>query len=154
MGALQSRTFDLAIIGGGLTGASLAYFSVSAGLSVALLEAQDYAGGRSGEISNLMYGGLSPMVSSSFGQAKKSSLDAQYWYQRFPHLVQRTAIAMPLRSRMRWLKTKCAAVSREVLGGIPEADRHLSWPPERIQFLDEMLDASRFPYARSHFENF
>jgi len=44
---LEARTFDLAVIGGGITGAGIARDAAMRGLSVALIEARDYASGTS-----------------------------------------------------------------------------------------------------------
>ena len=44
---LEAGVFDLAVIGGGITGAGIARDAAMRGLSVALVEARDYASGTS-----------------------------------------------------------------------------------------------------------
>src|SRR5271167_4741460 len=56
--ALGGRTFDLAIIGGGITGAGVARDAALRGLSVALIEARDFASGTSSRSSKMIHGGL------------------------------------------------------------------------------------------------
>ncbi len=50
--------FDVIIIGGGITGAAVAYISAARGLSVALFEKKDYGGATSAATSKLIHGGL------------------------------------------------------------------------------------------------
>lgn len=55
---LGDQSFDLVIIGGGITGAGVALQAVASGLSVALLEMQDFAEGTSSRSTKLVHGGL------------------------------------------------------------------------------------------------
>ncbi len=52
------QKFDLIIIGGGITGASVAYEAASRGLSVALVEKNDFASATSAASSKMIHGGL------------------------------------------------------------------------------------------------
>lgn len=55
---LSDQTFDLVIIGGGITGAGVALQAAASGLSVALLEMQDFSEGTSSRSTKLVHGGL------------------------------------------------------------------------------------------------
>ncbi|MEQ2877378.1 type 1 glycerol-3-phosphate oxidase [Enterococcus asini] len=55
---LTEQTFDLVIIGGGITGAGVALQAAASGISVALLEMQDFAEGTSSRSTKLVHGGL------------------------------------------------------------------------------------------------
>lgn len=55
---LSDQAFDLVIIGGGITGAGVALQAAASGLSVALLEMQDFAEGTSSRSTKLVHGGL------------------------------------------------------------------------------------------------
>lgn len=56
--ALSAQTFDVAVIGGGINGAVSAAALAARGLSVALLERNDFAGFTSQESSNMVWGGF------------------------------------------------------------------------------------------------
>ena len=56
--ALAAQTFDLVVIGGGITGAGVARDAAMRGLSVALVEARDFASGTSSRSSKMIHGGL------------------------------------------------------------------------------------------------
>ena len=55
---MSDYQFDLLVIGGGITGAGIALDAVTRGLSVALVEMQDFAAGTSSRSTKLIHGGL------------------------------------------------------------------------------------------------
>ena len=55
---LKEDTFDVVIIGGGVTGTGAALDAATRGLSVALVEQRDWASGTSSRSSKLIHGGL------------------------------------------------------------------------------------------------
>ena len=55
---LAERTFDVVVIGGGITGVGCALDAASRGLRTALVERDDFASGTSSKSSKLIHGGL------------------------------------------------------------------------------------------------
>jgi len=55
---LKETTFDVLVIGGGITGAGVALDAVSRGHVTALVERDDFASGTSSKSSKLIHGGL------------------------------------------------------------------------------------------------
>ena len=55
---IKGKTFDVIIIGGGITGAAIAYDAASRGLSVVLFEKGDFSEATSAASSKLIHGGL------------------------------------------------------------------------------------------------
>ncbi|QGY47330.1 FAD-dependent oxidoreductase [Maribellus comscasis] len=55
---IQDSHFDVLIIGGGITGAAVAYEAVTRGFSVALFEKDDFGGATSAATSKMIHGGL------------------------------------------------------------------------------------------------
>jgi hypothetical protein len=55
---LSTRTFDVLVIGGGITGAGIARDAAMRGLSVALIDKGDFASGTSSRSSRLIHGGV------------------------------------------------------------------------------------------------
>ena len=55
---IEEQHFDLIVIGGGVTGAAIAYEAASRGLSVALFEKNDFGGATSAATSKMIHGGL------------------------------------------------------------------------------------------------
>ena len=58
LGRLRKETFDLLVIGGGITGAGIALDAASRGLKTALVEKNDFAFGTSSRSTKLIHGGL------------------------------------------------------------------------------------------------
>ena len=55
---LADETFDVLVVGGGITGAGVALDAASRGLRTALVERDDFASGTSSKSSKLVHGGL------------------------------------------------------------------------------------------------
>jgi glycerol-3-phosphate dehydrogenase len=55
---LDHETFDVLVIGGGITGVGVALDAAVRGLRVALVERDDFASGTSSRSSKLVHGGL------------------------------------------------------------------------------------------------
>src|SRR5512139_1311116 len=58
LGAFAGETFDLIVVGGGITGAGVVRHAAQAGLRTLLLEADDFAAGTSSRSTKLIHGGL------------------------------------------------------------------------------------------------
>ncbi|MGD8916420.1 MAG: FAD-dependent oxidoreductase, partial [Syntrophobacterales bacterium] len=54
---MQREEFDLAVIGGGVTGAAIARDGALRGMKVALIEKSDFASGTSSKSSKMIHGG-------------------------------------------------------------------------------------------------
>src|SRR6516165_12710380 len=64
--ALKDETFDLLILGGGITGAGVALDAVMRGFRVALIDKGDFASGTSSVSSKLVHGGLRYLEHGAF----------------------------------------------------------------------------------------
>ncbi len=70
--AYSGDVFDLIIVGGGITGAAVAYDAASRGLSVALVEKQDFGWATSSATSKLIHGGLRYLANLEFDIVRES----------------------------------------------------------------------------------
>lgn len=87
---------DLVVIGGGVTGTSVALDAATRGLSVALVEARDLAFGTSRWSSKLVHGGLRYLASGQLGLAAESARERGILLERTaPHLVRSLAMLVP-----------------------------------------------------------
>jgi glycerol-3-phosphate dehydrogenase len=66
--APSEKKFDLIIVGGGITGAAVAYIAAALGLSVALFEKKDYGGATSVATSKLIHDGLRYLANMEFSR--------------------------------------------------------------------------------------
>ncbi len=85
---MAEDTFDVLVIGGGITGAGIALDAASRGLSVALVEKDDFAAGTSGRSSRLVHGGLRYLEHGELGLVRESLRERGILYRLAPHLVR------------------------------------------------------------------
>ena len=93
--SLGSEAFDVAVIGGGITGAGVALDAASRGYSVALIERADYASGTSSRSSKLVHGGLRYLQNFDLGLVREALLERQLLVRLSPHLVRPLKIVIP-----------------------------------------------------------
>jgi glycerol-3-phosphate dehydrogenase len=68
----KNESFDVLVIGGGITGAAVAYDAASRGLSVALVEKNDFGWATSAATSKVIHGGLRYLKTFEFGLVRES----------------------------------------------------------------------------------
>ncbi len=93
---LQKEVFDLVIIGGGITGAGVARDAASRGMSVALVEARDFAEGTSSRSSKLIHGGIRYLENMEFGLVFEALSERRLLFEIAPHLVHPLRFVLPL----------------------------------------------------------
>jgi glycerol-3-phosphate dehydrogenase len=95
LAALASETFDVVVVGGGITGAGVALDAASRGYSVALVEKADFASGTSSRSSKLVHGGLRYLQNFDLGLVREALLERQLMVKLAPHLVRPLPLVVP-----------------------------------------------------------
>jgi glycerol-3-phosphate dehydrogenase len=99
--ALAETEFDVLVVGGGVVGAGAALDAASRGLSVALVEARDWAAGTSSRSSKLIHGGLRYLEQRDFGLVREALKERGLLLNRLaPHLVRPVPFLYPLTHRV------------------------------------------------------
>src|SRR3954452_10707718 len=93
--ALSADTFDVVVIGGGITGAGVALDAASRGYSVALVERDDYAVGTSSRSSKMVHGGLRYLQNFDLGLVREALLERRLMVQLAPPLVRPLPLVVP-----------------------------------------------------------
>jgi glycerol-3-phosphate dehydrogenase len=94
---LRQESFDVVVVGGGVTGAGAALDAASRGLSVALVEARDLASGTSSRSSKLVHGGLRYLEQFDLGLVHEALQERGLLATRLaPHLVRPMPFLIPL----------------------------------------------------------
>ncbi|VWD15015.1 glycerol-3-phosphate dehydrogenase/oxidase [Burkholderia contaminans] len=96
---LETDTFDVLIVGGGVTGAYAAFDASLRGLRVALVEKSDFASGTSSKSSKMVHGGLRYIEQGNLGLVRHSLLERQRLRRNARHLVQRLPFLFPVMER-------------------------------------------------------
>jgi glycerol-3-phosphate dehydrogenase len=85
---LTEQTFDLAVIGGGITGVATARDAALRGLSVVLIEKEDFAAGTSSRSAKLIHGGLRYLETYQFKLVAESLRERERTLSLAPHLTE------------------------------------------------------------------
>ena len=160
---LARGPFDLLVIGGGIYGAWAAYDAALRGLSVALIEAEDWGAGTSQASSKLIHGGLRYLEHRDFDLVRKSLDERRRLAWLAPHRVHPLRFVLPVyagdrvgRLKLRlglWLYDRMAGKGIEEVGSTEPVDpetlvQRFGLRPEGLRggfaFGDCQTDDARF----------
>jgi glycerol-3-phosphate dehydrogenase len=99
LAASRAEPFDVVVIGGGITGAGVALDAASRGLSVGLIERNDFASGTSSKSSKLVHGGLRYLERRDFALVREASTERELLARLAPHLVEPIPFVIPVSRR-------------------------------------------------------
>ena len=87
---------DVVVIGGGATGLGIAVDAAARGLSVALVEAEDFSKGTSSRATKLVHGGVRYLAQGNFGLVLEALRERAILMRNAPHLVQPLPFVLPV----------------------------------------------------------
>jgi glycerol-3-phosphate dehydrogenase len=119
--AMGSGVVDLLVVGGGITGCGIARDAALRGLSVALVEREDFGAGTSGRSSKLIHGGLRYLAHGELAMVRECARERQVLRRIAPHLVHPLKFLMPLWPEMSAAQMRLALWLFDQLAG---ADQH------------------------------
>lgn len=125
---LSKSSFDLLIIGGGITGAGIALDAATRGLKVVLLEKEDFAYGTSSRSTKLIHGGLRYLKQLEFGLVKEVGSERAVVHSLAPHLVVPEKMLLPLYEKKGmgyWLASLGLKIYDLLAGVKPEDQRKM-----------------------------
>jgi glycerol-3-phosphate dehydrogenase len=96
---LAAETFDVVVIGGGITGVGTALDAASRGLRTALVERDDFASGTSSKSSKLIHGGLRYLQQGEIRLVYEALHERQRLRHNAPHLVHLLPFLIPVLTR-------------------------------------------------------
>jgi glycerol-3-phosphate dehydrogenase len=122
---LQKETFDLLVIGGGITGVGIALDAAGRGLKVALVEKQDFAAGTSSRSTKLIHGGLRYLKQLEFGLVREVGQERKTVYHNAPHLVIPEKMLLPIPKDGSFGKTSASfgIYTYDWLAGVKRSER-------------------------------
>lgn len=125
---LKNQSFDLLIIGGGITGAGIALDAATRGLKTALIEKNDFAFGTSSRSTKLIHGGLRYLKQLEFALVKEVGSERAIVHRLAPHLVVPEKMLLPLYERRGlgyWLTSIGLKIYDWLAGVKPEDQRRM-----------------------------
>jgi glycerol-3-phosphate dehydrogenase len=93
---LGTGTFDVLVVGGGITGAGVALDAAARGLRTALVERDDFASGTSSKSSKLVHGGLRYLQNGDIRLVYEALHERQRLLRNAPHLVKVLPFLIPV----------------------------------------------------------
>src|SRR5512145_3300396 len=90
------RTYDIIVIGGGITGAGVARDAALRGLSTLLLEKRDYASGVSSKTTRLVHGGLRYLANFEIDLVAEALRERSILRKQAPYLITPMPIMIPI----------------------------------------------------------
>ncbi|MDO8391815.1 MAG: glycerol-3-phosphate dehydrogenase/oxidase [Actinomycetota bacterium] len=104
---LQHDTFDVLVVGGGITGVGVALDATTRGLRTALIERDDFSSGTSSKSSKLVHGGLRYLQQGEINLVYQALHERRRLRRNAPHLVKVLPFMIPI-------LTKDGVVSRKI----------------------------------------
>ncbi len=155
---LASEQFDVVVVGGGITGAGVAFDAATRGYSVALVERADFAAGTSSRSSKLVHGGLRYLQNFDLGLVREALLERQLMVALAPHLVhplplvvaafhgarpdRMTGVGLNLYDVLTVERLRGRPRAGRGRGRVPAAPDASEWSPERHRVIsgEEVLE--------------
>jgi glycerol-3-phosphate dehydrogenase len=135
--ALERDSYDVVVVGGGITGAGVALDAASRGYSVALVERHDFASGTSSRSSKLIHGGLRYLQNFDLGLVREALLERSQLVKLAPHLVKPLPFLVPSFGGKRPDRLLGMGLNMyDAMSWRRGRDEHTDWSPERHRTID------------------
>src|SRR2546421_4234687 len=133
--AFTDETFDLLILGGGITGAGAALDAVLRGFRVGLIDKGDFASGTSSVSSKLVHGGLRYLEHGDFRLVYEALHERRLLLNHAPHLVHPLRFVIPFyqRARVPFWKWRAGLTLYDLLAGKSNLRRSRPLPTRRLE---------------------
>jgi len=128
---LAEREFDLLVVGGGVYGAAIAWDATLRGLSVALVEKDDFGGATSFNSAKTIHGGLRYLQHADLRRMRESVRERSTLMRIAPHLVHPLAFLLPTYHDLR--RSRAALGLALLLNDLVSFDRNRNG--ERSKFI-------------------
>lgn len=155
--ALASETFDVLVIGGGITGVAVARDAALRGYRAALVEKRDFGFGTSSRSSRMIHGGLRYLENYEFGLVLECCNERRRLRKIAPRLVRPLPFLYPVYSDQKTgpLTLRMGLTLYDVLGLFQNVQRHRWLAAKEAQAREPiltrpgLLGAARFYDART-----
>jgi glycerol-3-phosphate dehydrogenase len=142
--ALEAETFDLLVIGGGITGSGVARDAALRGLRVALVEAADLGSGTSSRSSKLIHGGVRYLAQGDIGVVRQAANERRILRRIAPHLALTNPMVILARNKVGLKAFQAGLWSYEKLGHVDKDERHENWDADRLKAEEPAVSAEEF----------
>ncbi len=122
---LKETSFDLIVIGGGITGAGIALDAAQRGMKVVLFEKNDFASGTSSKSTKLVHGGLRYLKQLNIALVREVGLERVIVHKNARHLVISEKMLLPIvtKGSLNKFFTNIALWVYDFLAGVEKDER-------------------------------
>lgn len=133
--------FDLLVIGGGITGAGIALDAVTRGLSVALVDMQDFAAGTSSRSTKLVHGGLRYLKQMELKIVSETGKEREIVYHNALHVTKPERMLLPFHKGGTFgkLTTSAGLLVYDKLAGVKKEERREMLTAEETLEMEPLL---------------
>ena len=138
---LDRYEFDLLVIGGGITGAGIALDAVTRGLSVALVEMQDFSAGTSSRSTKLVHGGLRYLKQLEVQLVAEVGKEREIVYENAVHVTEPEWMLLPFHKGGTFGPFSTSAGLRvyDYLAGVKRTERRKMLSPGETLIKEPLL---------------
>ena len=142
IGKLSKYQFDVLVIGGGITGAGIALDAMSRGMSVALVEMQDFAAGTSSRSTKLVHGGLRYLKQFEVKLVAEVGKEREIVYENAVHVTEPQRMLLPFHKGGTFgpLSTSLGLRVYDFLAGVKKSERRKMLKPEEALEKEPLLN--------------
>lgn len=159
---LRDRSFDIIVIGGGITGVAVAHEAALLGRSVALFEMNDFGSATSAATSKLIHGGLRYLKNGELSLVRESLRERRILGDIAPNLVEPLRFLIPRYSRRfrknlplrlgMWLYDQLSYDKSKVVEPKNRLERRAIFSAAQTLINAPTLDPTSLQYAVSYFD--
>lgn len=152
--ALASESYDVFVIGGGITGAGIALDATSRGMKTALVDMQDYAEGTSSRSTKLIHGGLRYLEQGEVKVVAEVGRERAIVYENGPHITKPETMLLPLyhKGNLTPLKARLGLQMYDFLAGVKKQERHQMLSKKETLKKEPLLQPSHLKGAGYYVE--
>lgn len=150
---LQRESYDLLVVGGGITGVGVAREAVLRGLRVALVERRDFASGTSSRSSKLIHGGVRYLQQGDVGLVMEAANERRTLRKLAPHLARPIPMLVPVYSRGGYAKLKVGLWTFDRMARVAGGEQYQMLDRDETLAAEPLLRSETLYGAGMYYEN-
>ncbi|PIC75282.1 glycerol-3-phosphate dehydrogenase/oxidase [Sporosarcina sp. P17b] len=138
---LKNLSFDVLVVGGGITGAGIALDAAARGFSVALVDMQDFAAGTSSRSTKLIHGGLRYLKQFEVKIVAETGKEREIVFRNSRNITKSRPMLLPIYKKGTYGKysTSVGLLVYDLLAGVKHAERREMLTKKETAELEPLL---------------
>jgi glycerol-3-phosphate dehydrogenase len=151
---MSQKQLDLLVIGGGITGAGIAWDASVRGMEVGLLEMNDYGSGTSGRSTKLIHGGLRYLKQGEINLVREVGSERALLHKNAPHLVEPIPMLLPIYKKGTYGYWACSLglYIYDWLAGVKGSERRKMYRRKKTMALEPLFKTNGMKGSGYYYE--